>query len=54
MLCTVFLVIACIPDIGNQEKTPKCWCVILVRKGATPSVFSQPWILFQLTAGNAE
>ena len=40
--------------IDNQEKTPKCWYVMPVIRATTPSVSSQPWILYPRTHGNAE
>lgn len=46
--------VKCARLADNQEKTPKCWYVMPVIRATTPSVSSQPWILFPQTHGNAE
>lgn len=40
--------------LDNQEKTPKCWCVMPAIRDIIPSVSNQLWILSLLTLGNAE
>lgn len=46
--------VKCARLADNREKTPKCWFAMPVIRATTPSVSSQPWILFPLTHGNAE
>lgn len=48
------LSVKCARHADNRVKTPKCWSVMLVIRVTTHFVFSQLWILFPLTHGNAD